>query len=231
MSQHVSSLPHPALRATFSRREKGFFCNSKHSNAKSPGSPHSITDDPVEIVGQWHSCRPIAEIMIMSMFRSPLRALLPLLSAALLTACATPVFKDVANRIDATPSDVQQTPERYSGAEIVWGGRIVGVENREDTTEVEVVSYPLDRDQQPIPEAPTQGRFILVLPGYVEAFDYPVGRHLSVHGVLSGTRVSSVQDHEYVYPLVRGKAVNVWPWGFMLDKKPRVSIGVGVGIR
>lgn len=158
-------------------------------------------------------------------------ALSAVLCSILITGCATPVFKDVAQRVDVSASDVQQAPERYSGAEIVWGGRIVGVENREDTTEVEVVSYPLDRDQQPIVEASTQGRFLLVLPGYVEALDYPVGRHLSVHGQLAGTRVGRVQEHEYVYPLVRGRAVNVWPWGFMLDRKPRVSIGVGVGIR
>jgi outer membrane lipoprotein len=148
-----------------------------------------------------------------------------------ITGCATPVFKNVTHRVDVSASDVQQAPEQYSGAEIVWGGRIVGFENREDTTEVEVVSYPLDREQKPIVEAPTQGRFLLVLPGYVEALDYPVGRHLSVHGQLAGTRVGRVQDHEYIYPLVRGSAVNVWPWGFMLDRKPRVSIGVGVGIR
>ncbi len=154
-----------------------------------------------------------------------------LLCPGLLGGCATPVFKDVAQHVDIAATDVQQAPERYAGAEIVWGGRIVGVENREDTTEVEVVSYPLDRDQQPLTDAPTQGRFLLVLPGYVEAFDYPVGRHLSVHGQLAGTRVGRVQDHEYVFPLVRAREVHVWPWGFMLDRKPRVSIGVGVGIR
>ena len=131
----------------------------------------------------------------------------------------------------SSASDVQQNPETYRGAEVVWGGRIVAVENRPDTTEVEVVAYPLDRDQQPMPEAPAQGRFLLVLPGFVEPFDYPAGRHLTVHGVLAGTRVGHVQEHAYLFPLVRARAVNVWPWGFIFDKKPRVSIGVGIGAR
>ncbi len=159
------------------------------------------------------------------------RLLLALLLSAALASCATPVFRDTGNSIAATPADVQQQPEDFRGAEVVWGGRIVAVENREETTEVEVVAYPLDRDQQPSPEEPTQGRFILVLPGFVEPFDYPAGRHLTAQGVLSGTRVGRVQEHEYVYPLVRARAVHVWPWGFIFDKKPRVTIGVGARIR
>jgi outer membrane lipoprotein len=155
----------------------------------------------------------------------------PLLCSALIAGCATPIFKNVVQPANIAAVDVQQSPERFSDAEVVWGGRIVNVENREDATEVEVISYPLDRDQAPLTDAPTQGRFLLVLPGYVEAYDYPVGRHLSVHGQLAGTRVAHVQDHEYVYPLVRARQVHIWPWGFMLDRKPRVSIGVGVGIR
>jgi len=157
-------------------------------------------------------------------------ALLVLLVAPVFTGCATPLFKD-ARWADLVPSDVQQSPDGVHGTEVLWGGRIVAFENREDSSEIEIVSYPIDRARQPVTDAPTQGRFILVLPGYVEAFDYPIGRHLTVHGALAGVRVGHVQEAEYVYPLVRGRTVHVWPWGFMLDRKPRVSIGVGVGIR
>lgn len=157
-----------------------------------------------------------------------------ILSSAILclvvAACATPAFKDVANVVWITPSDVQQSADRNVGAEVVWGGRIISVENRESTTEVEVIAYPLDHDQQPMPDAPTVGRFILVLPGFVEPFDYPAGRHLSVHGVVAGTRSGHVDEHDYLFPLLRASEVTVWPWGFMFDKKPRVSLGVGVRI-
>ncbi len=160
-----------------------------------------------------------------------IRLLAPAFLAALLAGCATPVFKDATYRADLAASDVQAAPDGLQGTEVLWAGRIIAVENRADTTEIEIVSYPLDRDRAPITDAPTQGRFILVLPGYAEAADYQAGRHLTVHGVLAGVRVGRVQEAEYVYPLVRGRAVHVWPWGFMLDRRPRVSIGVGVGIR
>lgn len=154
-----------------------------------------------------------------------------LCSILLLVACATPVFKDVSRVIRVSAIDVQQSPEQYNGAQIVWGGRIVGFNNLEDRSEVEVVAFPVDRGQQPITDAPSEGRFLLVLPGYVEALDYEVGRHLTVQGTVFGTFAGRVQEHDYLFPLVRGTAVHVWPWGFMLDRKPRISIGVGVGIR
>lgn len=158
------------------------------------------------------------------------RALVRVLMCGVLTACATPAFKDAGNSVAIMPSDVQQSADRYKGSEVVWGGRIIAVANREQTTEIEVIGYPLDRDQQPMPDAPTVGRFIVVVPGFVEALDYPAGRHLSVYGVVSGTRVDHVDEHEYLYPLLRAREVNVWPWGFMFDNKPRLGIGIGVSI-
>lgn len=162
--------------------------------------------------------------------RSFRRALILGLVCLTLGACATPVFKDLGNVVAVEPSDVQQSPDRFATSEVIWGGRILGVENRERNTEVEVIGYPLDRDQQPLPEAPTVGRFILILPGFVEPLDYPVGRHLSVRGVVSGTRLGVVDKHDYLFPLLQAQEVTVWPWGFMFDKKQRVQIGIGVRI-
>lgn len=150
------------------------------------------------------------------------------IACAGLAACATPAFKNAGNAVAIVPSDVQHSPDRYTGSEVVWGGRIVALENHERTTEVEVIGYPLDRDQQSMPDAPTVGRFIIVLPGFVEPLDYPVDRHLSVYGIVSGTRLGEVDEHEYLYPLLSAREVNVWPWGFMFDKKPVISIGIGV---
>lgn len=154
-----------------------------------------------------------------------------ILALAVLAGCATPVIRDAPQVLDITPIDVQQTPGRHDGASVIWAGRIVDFRNLADTSEVEVVAYPVDRDQRPLTEAPSQGRFLLVLPGYVEALDYEVGRHLTVHGSLAGTQQGQVQEQAYLYPVVNGISVHVWPWGFMFDSKPRISIGIGVGIR
>jgi outer membrane lipoprotein len=160
------------------------------------------------------------------------RLLLLAIACSVLVGCATPVIRDTAGVVALRPTDVQQAPPaQHDGADVLWGGRIVAFDNRADHAEIEVVAFPLDRAQQPVTDAPSEGRFVLVLPGYVEALDYPVGRHLTVRGTLAGSREGLVQEHAYVYPIVRGRDVHVWPWGFMLDRRPRVSIGIGVGIR
>jgi outer membrane lipoprotein len=149
-------------------------------------------------------------------------------AAAALSACAAPVFKD-APKNAAMPADVARQPENYHDADVVWGGKILDVRNRTDTTEIQVVAYPLDRAQRPDQAGPTQGRFIFSLPGYVEALDYPTGRFVTLRGRVTGTRVGRVDDHDHVFPLVDRVTVHLWPVNFPYERA-RVSFGVGVGV-
>jgi outer membrane lipoprotein len=148
--------------------------------------------------------------------------------ALTLAACAAPVFKDAPASV-ATPIEVAAQPERYHGADVVWGGKILAVRNLADTTEVQVVAYPLDRAQRPDQNAPTHGRFIIALPGYVEPLDYPAGRFVTLRGRVARSRASRVDDRDMVFPLVADATVHLWPANFPYER-PRVSFGIGVGI-
>ncbi len=92
-----------------------------------------------------------------------------------------------------------------------------------------MIAYPTDASQRPDQSAPTQGRFILVLPGYVEPLDFPPGRFLTVRGTLQGTRVGSVDAHDYVYPLLHEGDLHLWPVNFP-NERARVRFGLGVGV-
>ena len=146
----------------------------------------------------------------------------------LLAGCATPVFKNVT-AVPTTPADVAVEPERYHDADILWGGKILGVRNLADSTEVDIVAYPIDYAQRPDQNAPTQGRFILALAGYVEPLDFPAGRFVTLHGRLQGTRSRTIEDRDLVYPLVVEANVHLWPVNFPYDQ-PQVSFGLGVGV-
>ena len=115
------------------------------------------------------------------------------LLALALAGCATPVFKDMPATA-LSPLDVALAPERYHDTALVWGGRIIGVHNLADTTQVEIVAHPLDSAQRPDVRAPSIGRFVVVLPGYVESMDYPAGRWLSVRGHVVGSEVHRIDD-------------------------------------
>lgn len=150
-------------------------------------------------------------------------------AAFTLAGCAaTPVVQPRNTPIATMPHDVAVEPERYSGGTVIWGGMILKTANLEDHTEVTVLGYPLDGGQRPLIRAPTQGRFIIVLPGYVESHDYPQGRYLTLEGDLAGTRVGQVEQHDYVFPLVRAGHVHVWPNGFQFDNGPRWSYSIGI---
>ena len=153
--------------------------------------------------------------------------------AALLTlvACApAPIYKTSANAVVPTPAQVGQTPERYSGNEIVWGGRIVHVSNFPDHSEIEVLGYPLDSSQRPQANDSGGGRFIAVLHGYVEPLDYPAGALMTVDGKLNGTRAGKVGEADYLFPLIDVTQSHVWTAEEMVKGRNNVRFGVGVGV-
>ncbi|HET7843214.1 MAG TPA: Slp family lipoprotein [Xanthomonadales bacterium] len=154
---------------------------------------------------------------------------LALAALASLAGCTTTPPIDATNaRLDWSPIDAAQAP-RSAGQEVVWGGMIVAVENLRDASEVEVLAYPLDAKQRPLLKQPTMGRFIAVLPGYVERFDFPEGRFVTLRGSVSGTREALIDERPYLYPVVATETVHLWPENFQ-NAGPRFSIGVGVGV-
>jgi outer membrane lipoprotein len=149
--------------------------------------------------------------------------------ALALTGCATTArFEPADARLDVAPYAAADGALR-SGERVVWGGMIIEVKNRADDTEIVMLGYPLDRKFRPVLKGATVGRFIVVLPGYVERFDYPQGRFLTVRGALVGTREELIEEKPYLYPIITGDALKLWPAGYQ-NSGPVFSIGIGVGI-
>jgi outer membrane lipoprotein len=138
------------------------------------------------------------------------------------------VFKDAAPGV-VPPAEVALQPARHQGADVVWGGKILDVRNLAVETEIQVAAYPLDRAQRPQQSAPTQGRFIVVLPGFVEPLDFPPGRFVSVRGRIDGSRMRRIGDADREYPALRREELHVWPVNFPRERS-RVSFGVGIGV-
>jgi outer membrane lipoprotein len=152
-------------------------------------------------------------------------------AALMLCACApAPALKTSSAAIAVTPADASALAEHYAGAQVVWGGELLEVRNREDASELVVLAYPLDAGQRPRRRDASMGRFIAVLPGYVERYDYPSGRYVTVAGTLNGTRDELVDEQHYAYAIVKADAVHLWQPDF--DARHwHVSVGVGGAIR
>ena len=154
--------------------------------------------------------------------------LLPLLFV--LSACAALPLAPVQ---DPVVSPSAAAAAGTTGATQLWGGVIVEVRNLADSTWIEVVSYPLHR-QQPLIGGTTNGRFLLRAPGFLDPLDHRVGRALTARGRISGFEDGRIGEVAYRFPVLSAQEIHLWPdrpagaargWGGV-----RFGIGVGIGL-
>lgn len=152
------------------------------------------------------------------------------LLAAAAAACApAPLYKTGPSSVTATPDQVATAPQNFRGLHVVWGGAVVSVTNLRTDSEIEILAYPLDSSQRPRMNKPAVGRFIALVPGFVEPLNFPAGALVTVSGTLAGTRSGAVGAAPYTFTLVRSDGMHRWTAEEMRQGHPNVSIGVGVG--
>ena len=148
---------------------------------------------------------------------------LPWLLAALwLTACANAPRFDLSGVDDTlTPTGAVRDVAQARDHVVHWGGSIIDTVNLKDSTRIEVLAYPQDRNGLPDLSRPAQGRFVLLETGYLESADYAPGRLVSVVGKLTQAQA--------VFPMVQAQQLHLWPRD---AQRPRTQFhfGLGVGI-
>jgi outer membrane lipoprotein len=134
-----------------------------------------------------------------------------LVALLLLTACTgAPTFNTLNVDPLLTPQRVTANPQLATGKSVQWGGTIVGITNLRDSTQVEVLDYPLDSDGRPKSDGAAQGRFIFEHAGYLEPASYAAGKQVTVVGNVTGTRDGRVGEANYVYPVVDATQLHLW---------------------
>jgi len=100
-----------------------------------------------------------------------------------------------------------------NGQAVRWGGDIIKVEPRTDSTCFEVLARELDASARPraSERAPSEGRFIACRQGFYDPEEFERGRDITVVGHVSGTEHGKVGEFDYTYPLVQADAIYLWP--------------------
>jgi outer membrane lipoprotein len=143
-------------------------------------------------------------------------------------ACATPPLTAPGPGPSLTPRDAVATG--LPPTEQLWGGVIVGLDNRADHTLLEVVSYPL-RNQEPQTGRMTDGRFRLEVRGFLDPIDYRTGRRITARGLIQRTEAGRIGEVEYVFPVMVASDLYLWPEVTARDWRPGgVTFGIGIGI-
>jgi outer membrane lipoprotein len=154
---------------------------------------------------------------------------LPLMVLLLLSACATSGQRPVMGERDITPKMAVEDPDRLQAKVIEWGGAIVEARNLQDTTEFQILAYPLKKNGQPdLGESPT-GRFIAVAKGYLETADYQTGRQLTLSGRLKGVRLGKVGAADYRFPVLQLDELLLWPLPSRSSTRTGVGFSFGAG--
>ena len=163
--------------------------------------------------------------------RLPLLICVAILSAMLLAGCASTDCVSAAGRPGLSPAQVGASQGNIGELQR-WGGTLASARNLANSTELEVIGYPLDQCGRPRTGAAPVGRFILVRPGYLETAEHPPGTALTVTGIITGTRNGRVGDAPYRFPLLRGQNIRWWTTestGSGYYRRPWVNIGIGGG--
>ena len=152
-----------------------------------------------------------------------------ILSTATLSLSACASF-DIGNaNRDVDPGQAAKSLDLVNHGDIAWGGVIVNGKNLSDSTELEVLAYPLDSNNRPsIDEKPT-GRFIAVKSGYLEVADYAPGREITIVGKVHRVRDGKVGDAKYTYPILEAQTLNLWSKE-RGKSDPQLHFGFGISV-
>jgi outer membrane lipoprotein len=131
----------------------------------------------------------------------------------LIGGCAT----QVPPVIDRAPPDspsikaVLSAPADYVSRPVRWGGSIMEVDNRQDSTWVTVLALELGSHGEPQEGSGSPGRFIAVVPGFLDPAVFTEGRLLTLFGTLSGSEDRKVGEYTYRYPVMQVEEHYLWP--------------------
>ncbi len=134
----------------------------------------------------------------------------------LLSACTglPPAFDNVP----ATEVTYNQTREdlgSYYNTAVRWGGVVVGVENAENASLMEITHYPLDHYGRPQIDEISEGRFVIKSTELLDPETYTTEREIIVLGVINGDIEWTTSNKTRVFlPLINSTAIHLWPMNY-----------------
>lgn len=161
----------------------------------------------------------------------PVKQLIIATIIGLLTGCAsTPVFDTSGVSTALTPDKlVLKDAVDNLGQTALWGGTILNIQNLKDSTQVEILAYPLDSSQRPNLDNMPIGRFIVRSQGFLDPASFSQGQSISVLGKIGKNQDATIGESSYLYPVIHAQQVHLWS-----KKKNKIqsnfSFGIGLSL-
>ncbi|MDH3468243.1 MAG: Slp family lipoprotein [Gammaproteobacteria bacterium] len=135
-----------------------------------------------------------------------------LLACYLAASCASTVPEQIRNAPEDNPSvsEVRKEIDRFIDSNVRWGGDIASVENKANETWIEIVARDLYRSGRPLDNDYSPGRFIAIIPEFLDPVIYQSKRSMTVRGVVTKATTGMIDKYIYTYPVVQVDIHLLW---------------------
>ena len=136
-----------------------------------------------------------------------------LVLALLLSACTSQVPLQIREAPAGSPSleQVRGHADEYLGRQVRWGGTLIDTGNRENATWLTILARPLSKSGEPGSGDESVGRFIAIVPGFLDPKVYAPDRRVTVSGTVLRSEAGKVGEFPYTYIVVQAKDWHLWP--------------------
>ncbi len=130
----------------------------------------------------------------------------------LLSSCSNlPTSTQNTHYLKISLNEVRTNISAYYELPFRWGGKIINVSNKETSSQIQILFYPLNNYDRPQINTPTQGRFAITSPNFLDPAIYKEGTELTVTGILKGEITQIIGEKTLILPLLSVEAIYIWP--------------------
>ena len=141
-----------------------------------------------------------------------MKKLLIAVGILLLNACSNlPTAITEPPLYDLSYQQAIQHSAQFKNAPVRWGGVIIHVQNEQNYSVVQVLSYPLNNYGRPQLDQGYEGRFLVKSAEFLDPAIYSKDTEITVAGVLTGDIEQSVGNKKLRLPLLSASLIHIWP--------------------
>lgn len=142
-----------------------------------------------------------------------------LLSSLFFLGACTSMPPDIRSfpAVDTPYQQISQNADTYKDVPIRWGGTVIEVENEADSSLMQVLYYPINRQGYPQTDQSSEGRFAAETSEFLDPAIFTKGTEVTITGSVKGYIERNVGNKTIHIPLITAQAIHLWPLSYRED--------------
>ena len=133
--------------------------------------------------------------------------------AIFVSGCSSHIPPEIKQNLEGAPSvaQVHAATDNYLSRKVRWGGVILSIENKQETSWLTILASPLNDSGKPQSTDNSPGRFIAIVDKFLEPLLYSQDRKITIIGHLLKSETIKIGEFPYEHPVVAVKQHYLWP--------------------